>query len=122
MLRAFDLHPATDSLVLWCTSCAGDMWLRIVDRSGRTIDESPPHVLPVHARWSPDGGALTYGTRIAFHRQDPGEPGTPKRVHLVRGGSGDAQGSTVALLNRSMGRQRFGRFRGRRTAAGSRCA
>ena len=62
MLRAFDLHPATGSLGLWCTSCAGDMWLRIVDRSGRTIDEIPPHVLPVHARWSPDGGALTYGT------------------------------------------------------------
>ena len=54
--------------------------------------------------WSPDG------TRIAFHRQDLGEPGTPKRVHLVRVGGGGGHGSAFALLNGSVGRQRFGRF------------
>ena len=54
--------------------------------------------------WSPDA------TRIAFHRQDLGEPGTPKRVHLVRVGGGGDHRSVVPLLNRSVGRQRFGRF------------
>ena len=62
MLTDFDVHPASGRLLLRCASFTGSTWLKISDCHGRGSDEVPPQLLPVHARWSPDGTRFTFAT------------------------------------------------------------